>query len=126
MFEKHGFGGRLRKERLNHGYSLRKFAELLGVSSTYLSQVEQQRYAPVTASRAARIAEILGDDPDYWIGLADRIPEDLEPIIRRHPTTMPALIRIAGQLSDDELMDAISEVQVRCNESRTLVGSQSR
>lgn len=126
MFEKHGFGGQLRKARLNQGYSLRTFAGMLGVSSTYLSQVEQQKYAPVTASRAAKVAEILGDDPDFWIGLADRIPEDLEPIIRRHPTTMPTLIRVAGQLSDDELVDAISDVQARCNGSHVRVGGESK
>ena len=126
MFEKHGFGGQLRRARLNQGYSLRAFAEMINVSATYLSQVEQQHFAPVTATRAAKIAEILGDDPDLWIGLADRIPEDLEPIIRRHPTTMPALIRVAGQLSDNELMDAISDFQARCNGSRTLVGGESK
>lgn len=111
MFKKHGFGGHLRKARLNQGYSLRTFAKMLDVSSTYLSQVEQQKFPPVTASRAARIAEILGDDPDFWIGLADRIPEDLEPIIRRHPTTMPALVRLAGQLSDLEMAELIHDLQ---------------
>ncbi len=120
MIEKHGFGGRLRKARLNHGYNLREFAKMLGVSSTYLSQVEQQRYTPMTASRATRVAEILGDDPDVWIGFADRIPDDLEPIIRKHPTTIPALIRIAGQMSEQGISDAIDDLQNRLRGSQML------
>jgi transcriptional regulator with XRE-family HTH domain len=35
------FGELLRDTRIEKGFSLRKFAELLGVSPTYLSQVEQ-------------------------------------------------------------------------------------
>ena len=57
------FGTRLRERRVEADYTLRKFAEQLGVSSTYLSQVEQGKYDPPTAERAARIAEIFGEDP---------------------------------------------------------------
>ncbi|MGE3776318.1 MAG: helix-turn-helix domain-containing protein, partial [Pirellulaceae bacterium] len=35
------FGTYLREKRVAKGYSLRKFAELVDVSPTYLSQVEQ-------------------------------------------------------------------------------------
>jgi transcriptional regulator with XRE-family HTH domain len=119
--KKYGFGKMLRDARLQRGFSLRQFAEKLDVSSTYLSQVERGHFAPLTASKAARAAKLLGEDADYWIGLAGRIPEDLEPIIRRHPTTMPDLIRLAGQLPDEEITEALFELRDRLNASRTLV-----
>ena len=92
---------------------------MLGVSSTYLSQVEQQKFPPVTASRAACIAEILDDDPDLWIGFADRITEYLEPIFRKHPTSMPTLIRLAGQHSADELQETIVQTDTRPRSNRS-------
>ena len=97
------FGTRLRKRRLKSGYSLRKFADALGVSSTYLSQVEQGKYDPPTAERAARIAEIFGEDPDEWIGYAGRVPDDLEKLILNHPTDMPKLVRAAATLKPTQL-----------------------
>ena len=119
--KKYGFGKMLRDARLQRGFSLREFAEMLGVSSTYLSQVERGNFAPLTASKTARAAKLLVEDADYWIGLAGRIPEDLEPIIRRHPTTMPDLIRLAGQLPDEEITEALLELRDRLNASRALV-----
>ena len=94
-------------------FSLRDFAKLIDVSSTYLSEVELGNYDPPTACRVKRIAELLEEDVDHWIGLADRLPDDLEPIIRLHPTTMPKLIRYAGQLSEGELQYAIELLQKR-------------
>ncbi len=48
------FGESLRERRLAKGYSLRKFAELVGVSPTYLSQVEQGNVVPPTAERVSK------------------------------------------------------------------------
>lgn len=121
--KKYGFGKMLRDARLQRGFSLRQFAEKLDVSSTYLSQVERGNFAPLTASKAARAAKLLGDDADYWIGLAGRIPEDLEPIIRQHPTTMPELIRLAGQISDLEMVELIHDLQRRMDCQPDLVGA---
>lgn len=121
---KHGFGARLRENRLRHGISLRKLAELIDVSPTYLSQVEQGKFAPPTANRMARVAEVFGDDADHWIGLAGRIPEDLEPIIRQHSTTMPELIRLAGQISDLEMVELIHDLQRRMACQPELVEAQ--
>jgi len=53
------FGERLRQKRLDKKITLRKFADLIGVSSTYLSQVEQGRYDPPTADRVTQIAKTL-------------------------------------------------------------------
>jgi len=55
------FGARLREKRLAKQITLRKFATMISVSSTYLSQVEQGRYVPPTADRVRQIAEILGE-----------------------------------------------------------------
>ncbi|MEI6539139.1 MAG: helix-turn-helix transcriptional regulator [Planctomycetota bacterium] len=48
------FGQWLREKRVAKGYTLRKFAELVGVSPTDLSHVEQGAADPRTAERRTR------------------------------------------------------------------------
>lgn len=97
------FGQMLREKRLAKGYSLRSFAKLVDVSPTYLSQVEQDNVDPPTAERVQRMAELLGENPDEWIALAGRVPEDLPGIIQKQPTEMPELLREASGLTADQL-----------------------
>jgi transcriptional regulator with XRE-family HTH domain len=97
------FGQALREKRLEMQFTLRKFAELAGVSPTYLSQVEQCNAMPPTADRVKRMAELLGENPDKWTALAGRVPDDLPEIIQRQPTEMPQLLREANGLTADQL-----------------------
>lgn len=106
-----GFGTCLREKRTSKGYSLRKFAELVGVSATYLSQVEQEHVPTPTADRVRRIAELLDENTDKWIILAGRLPDDLASIIMQHPTQMPELLREAGELDDDQLEHVRSQIR---------------
>lgn len=96
------FGQRLRRTRIAKGFSLRKFAELVGVSPTYLSQVEQGNVDPPTAERVHRMAELLGENPDEWIALAGRVPEDLPEIIQTH-VEVPDLLRAVRGLTAEQL-----------------------
>ncbi len=97
------FGRLLREKRIAKGFSLRKFAQLVDVSPTYLSQVEQGNVQPPTADRVKRMAELLGENPDEWIALAGRVPEDLPEIIHSHPREIPELLREAGGLTAQQL-----------------------
>lgn len=105
MAKKHTkpFGKALRENRIEKGFSLRKFAELVGVSPTYLSQVEQANVDPPTADRVKRMAELLGENPDKWIALAGRVPGDLPAIIHEEPTAFPDLLREARGLTAEQL-----------------------
>ena len=97
------FGQMLREKRIAKGYSLRKFAQLVVVSPTYLSQVEQGNVQPPTAERVKRMAELLGENPDEWIALAGRVPEDLPQIIHSHPREIPEPLREASGLTAQQL-----------------------
>jgi HTH-type transcriptional regulator, competence development regulator len=97
------FGQFLRDKRVAKGFSLRKFAELVGVSPTYLSQVEQDNVDPPTADRVKRMAELLGESVDEWTALAGRLTEDLPEIIREEPTAVPGLLRAVRGLTADQL-----------------------
>lgn len=108
------FGQVLRKSRLAKKFSLRKFAEMVGISPTYLSQVEQANVDPPTAERVQRMAEVLGENADEWIALAGRVPGDVPGIIHKQPTEMPKLMREASGLSPkqmQELMDQLRRIK---------------
>jgi transcriptional regulator with XRE-family HTH domain len=98
------FGTYLRARRLEKEFSLRRFAELVGISPTYLSLVEQDKVdSPPTAERVRRMAEVLGVSPDELIALAGRVPEDLPEIIQSQPEAMPALLRAVNGLTPAQL-----------------------
>ena len=105
------FGDVLREKRMAKGISLRKFADQVGVSPTYLSQVEQNNIDPPTAERVKKIAGILGENADELIALAGRVPEDLPKIIQKQPTRMPELLREASGLTAEQLRQLVDKAR---------------
>jgi len=99
------FGKALREKRLEKEFTLRGFAELVGVSPTYLSQVEQCNVVPPTADRVKRIADLLGQDPDEWIARAGHVPEDICEIIREKPTELCDLLRKVQGMTDEQIRE---------------------
>lgn len=111
------FGSTLRERRLAQGYSLRKFAEKVGISPTYLSLVETGNADyPPAADRVKKMAELLGADPEEWIALAGRVSEESKEIILERPDLMPALLRAAKGLSAEKLKQLIEETKRRSQE----------
>lgn len=106
-----GFGDALRGKRLAKGYSLRKFAELVDVSPTYLSQVEQNNVDPPTAVRVQKMAEVLGENADELIALAGRVPKDLPKIIQEQPQEMATFLREASGLSAEQLQQLTEQAR---------------
>jgi len=98
------FGELLREKRLAKKYSLRKFAELVDISPTYLSLVEQGKVErSPTAERVQKMAELLGENPDEFMALAGRMPQDLPKIIREQPQEMATFLRQASGLTAEQL-----------------------
>lgn len=105
------FGQWLREKRVAKGFSLRKFAEEVGVSPTYLSHVEQGEADPPTAERVKKMAILLNENADEMIALAGRVPEDLPEIIQSKPTEIPELLREASGLSAEELRKLTEQIR---------------
>ena len=105
------FGQLLREKRIAKGFSLRKFAKFANVSPTYLSQVEQGNVDAPTAERVTRMAELLEENADEWIALADRVPDDLKGIIQKQPTKIPELLREANGLTAEQLQKLTNQAR---------------
>jgi transcriptional regulator with XRE-family HTH domain len=106
------FGQVLRARRIAKGYSLRKFAELVDVSPTYLSQVERDKVeSPPTVERLNRMADVLGESRDEFVSFAGRVPEDLPRIIQSRPDKFPELLRTTKGLKPDQLRELIERAK---------------
>jgi len=101
--EDDSFGATVRRLREEHRIGLRKFAQMVGMSPTYLSKVERDEFKPPTEEKVRAIAEALGQDPDELLALAGRVSTDLTDIIQRHPREMATFLRAANGLSAEQM-----------------------
>jgi transcriptional regulator with XRE-family HTH domain len=116
---KNTFGDQLRTTRVDKGYSLRKFAQLIDVSPTYLSQVEQGNVkTPPTADRVEKMAKLLGADVDEWVTLAGRVSKESEEILQSNPE-LPALLRAVKGLTPEQIKQLAEEAERKKNSGGT-------
>jgi predicted transcriptional regulator/DNA-binding XRE family transcriptional regulator len=109
MAEKKIFAGdRLRRLREQAGLKQAELAQDLGLSASYLNQIERDQ-RPLTPRLLARLAEMLNVPPTYFAGTEDarresQLREDLgDPLFRAIPgadSQLHALIRAAPAFAD--------------------------
>ncbi|MER8187293.1 short-chain fatty acyl-CoA regulator family protein [Kitasatospora sp. NPDC094015] len=109
---------RLRRLRREHGLSQVELARRLGISTSYLNQLEHSQ-RPLTAPVLLRISEVLGAEPEFFSGtgegrltadlraaLADEaggehLPaEELADVVRDHPAVARALVAVHRRYRD--------------------------
>jgi transcriptional regulator with XRE-family HTH domain len=116
------FGPLLRDLRLKVNIGLRRFAELVGVKPSNLSDIENgRRHPPADPDKLREIAEALGlaDDSDEWRRLFDTarrrgdLPADIRHMADRN--LVPALLRTIDdhQLGDDDISRLIADIKAR-------------
>lgn len=91
--------------------TLRQFAKLVGVSPTYVSQVETGNFVPPTVERVQRMAEILGEPADALIALSGRMPQDLLEVIRSQAVLLAKFLREAKRLKPEQLQQLIEQAR---------------
>ena len=96
-------GAFIRREREAREIGLREMAKKIGVSPTYMSKVERDKFTPPTEDKVRSIAQIIECDPDELLAMAGRVSSDLADIIKRHPVEMSTLLRTANGLSAEAL-----------------------
>jgi transcriptional regulator with XRE-family HTH domain len=115
-----GFGVRVRELRearkaTDPSFSLRRFAQAVGVSATFLSRVENAESPPPSAEKVKRMAVLLDADPDELLALAGKVDPELPEIIRERPRAMADLLRTARDedLTEEELREVIEGLRAR-------------
>jgi transcriptional regulator with XRE-family HTH domain len=99
------FGDHLRRLRLDHPekLSIREVSRRAGIDVSYLSRMEKGEVAPPREEIILRLADVLGaGDPDELLERADKIPPDVQEIIRDHYQEIPSFLRTAKDLSTED------------------------
>ena len=90
-------GATLRLLRMDAGLSLRQLASRIGVSSAYLSRVENGHDAPPTGERLAAIARELAIPPDLLVEVGDRLAPTLASYIEAVPAAGRLFLELASR-----------------------------
>ena len=110
--EKHKkFGETIRAWREEKEIGLRRFADLVGMSPTYLSKVERDEFPPPGEEKIKAIAKELGKDADELLALAGRVASDLEQIIQQNPREMATFLRAARGLASKDIDQLTKQIQ---------------
>ena len=99
------FGSHLKKLRLSHpeGLSIREVARRAGIDVSYLSRMEKDELAPPREEVILRLSDVLGVDySDELLKLANKIPPDVQEIIRDQYDTLPSFLRTTRDLSHED------------------------
>ena len=100
---KRTFGFTVRRERAHRQIGLRQFAKMVGVSPTYQSKIERDELPPPAEDKVVKMAELLGQDRDELLALANRVASDVTEIIKAYPRELAPLLRSVGGLSPSEV-----------------------
>lgn len=96
------FGELLREKRLAKGQTLRKFAEQLGVSPTYVSGVENGTLPPPTFERIEAISKLLEVPVDELMEHAGRWDDMAKQKVEERPEFV-RLFRAVKDLSPEQI-----------------------
>lgn len=118
--KKESFGSYLKKLRLESGFGLRRFANLIEIKASNLCDIEHNRRS-MPKEYMEPVADALGLEKgtaswEKFFELAcrsDELPADVQRIAQRR--LMPALLRTIDnvKLSDDDIENLIDDIQGR-------------
>lgn len=99
-------GTNLRRLREAKGYTLRRFAEALGVSATFISKLERD-LPTVTASEEnlLKMANLLEVSADELLALSRKVAKDVQDVILERPELMTTFLRQAKYMTEEQLRD---------------------
>jgi HTH-type transcriptional regulator, competence development regulator len=113
------FGQFLRDSRNEQGFTLRKFAQMVGLSPTYVSKVERDEMNPPSEDTIKRIAQCLGIDVDELLALAGKVSSDLTQIILGEPRLYADFLRTAQSRTKTEIEQATDRLKQQNSKRRT-------
>ncbi len=105
------FGATVREWREQQEIGLRRFADLVGMSPTYLSKIERDDFPPPGEEKIVAIATALDKDADELLALGGRVASDLSEIIQQKPREMATFLRAARGLTPKDIEKLTRQAQ---------------
>ena len=111
QLQREQLGERIKRLRKEFEFGLRETAKKLGISASYLSQIETGQLKTPPAPKVLQdLAKLLGDDFDTLLLLAGRVPQDIEVTIVSD-RALTTFLRTASErgYSGDELIELLAQ-----------------
>lgn len=112
------FGNRMHEIRKKKRVTLRKLSDYVGMSISYLSDIEHDRKRPPELEIVKKIEEFLAVDSGALISLASQIRKKVPQEFTKRMSMMPKLSEVLLRADEDltadqfeQLMDHIEELQ---------------
>lgn len=110
-FGKHIRDLREHRKATDPSFSLRQFAESIGVSPTFLSKMETGEFDPPAPEKIKKMAELLQVDADELLALAGRVDPKLNDIIKGQPKAIADFLRTAQGLSAQRIQEITEQLK---------------
>ena len=104
------FGSHIRDLRIKKRFSLRDFAEMVGIDFTYLSKIENGKVDPPSEEKIKAMANKLDIDPEELLGLAGKVSSDqIRRAVQSNPEVGILLRKLQSrQLSNKQVNDMLN------------------
>ena len=129
------FGIAVREGRLRLNLTLKELATSAGISESYLSRIENAQCAPPKSSVVKKLAEILGEDIEAFLILAQRVDQDFINSVRERAPELRSMRNLMSfldsflKLNDNPLGGIEGVIELLVGESlkrgETLSGTQT-
>lgn len=101
------FGEFIRNERKEKGISLREFAREVGVSSSYVSNMERGFFKAPSEDKIDRMADVLDIDPDFLLAKAGKISGYSQSMYLKNPVKCATILAATRDLTENQLQTII-------------------
>ena len=95
------FGLYIRELRTDKRLSVRKLAELVGVSAMHISKLENEK-SNASPELIEKLAVALEVDSDVLLQKSNQVAPEVIDVINSQPETIPAFLRSAKDLSPEQ------------------------
>ncbi len=114
------FGERIRelreaKAKTDPAFTIRRFAQALDLSPSYISMLERGEVNPPKAENICKMAELLGGSVDELFALANKVDPELASIIVSNPDIVPDLLRKVRDMPVDRAKQVLDFANYQVN-----------
>lgn len=95
---------RIKELRTQQGVGVRELGRIIGKTGQHISNIEKGIGNP-SAEVIVDIAKALNADKDELLHLAELVDPQVVDVINQKPSSIPAFLRSAGDLSDDQWIE---------------------
>ncbi|WP_298031833.1 helix-turn-helix transcriptional regulator [uncultured Desulfovibrio sp.] len=117
------FGERVRelreaKARTDPAFTVRRFAQTMELSPSYISMLERGEVNPPKAENIRKMAELLGCSADELFALANKVNPEIASIIMEHPEVVPNLLRTVRDMPSAQVKQVLDFAEYQKNKKQ--------